>query len=165
MNEKRAPIEPEPEPASSAGAKRSGIAPRLESGLRPKVEVPAAPKAPVDLEADELLEDGWDDAPWDAADDTILDRAVVPAPASPDATQPMPAAPGGGAPPMYETPRSMSGLPVPTPSSVRRAFLADLVRLPTDPPPARLVLVGVLSFFGTLLFAALVALLSYLARR
>lgn len=91
-------------------------------------------------------------------------------PKLPEATAPMPAAPpparideilaaASPAPPPVSQPSLPLVIPV---ASERRGSLSDL--LPSDPPPARLVLVAVLSFFGTLVLAAFVAWVVVLAR-
>lgn len=241
MNEKRKPVEtvpdlgpPESRTRSDIAPKQqlqSGAAPRFDSGFRPAVHIPPPPPSPVDLEAKDLLEDGWDDPDADDSGETLLDmQASVPpelvakvraiadpigeldepgsddgedfptretphaleaallavtapppepsagsTPELPDVTAPMPAAPPparldeilAAAPQPTSQPSlplSMPGVgpaPAPVPPPPRTGFLS---MLPSDPPPARLILVAVLSFFGTLVFAAFITWVVVLAR-
>lgn len=221
MNEKRKPVETEPDlgaPASRTrsdvapkGAAASGPAPRHDSGFRPAVQIPPPPATPVDLEPADLVDDGWDDPDTDDSGETLLDmQASVPrelvaqvraehdplgeldepgadlaatreeddredfptretphaleialravsapsTPKLPDVTAPMPVAPANA--------RLDEILAAALPPTPRAGFFTEL--LPSDPPPARLILVAVLSFFGTLVLAAFVAWVVYLAR-
>lgn len=236
MNEKRKPVETEADLGSPASRTRSdiapkearsGSAPRFDSGFRPAVHIPAAPATPVDLEGNDLLEEGWDDPDADDSGETLLDnmhasvppelvaqvRAIsdpigeldepghdhpadefptretpmaleaalraVSSPAStpklPEVTSQMPTAPPAARLDeiLAAQPASQPSVPVsiamrpappaPPPEQAERAFLLSRV-LPSDPPPARLILVAVLSFFGTLVLAAFVAWVVYLAR-
>lgn len=240
MNEKRKPVETVPDEGSSASRPhsdvapkhlQSGAAPRFDSGFRAAVQIPPPPATPVDLETDDLLDDGWDDPSPDDSGETLFDmHASVPAelvaqvravsdpigeldepghdhpadefptretplameaallavavpstPKLPEATAPMPAAPSTGrldevlssAGPQPASQPSMPvsvairpAPPMPPPDAFapreEPSFLARV--LPSDPPPARLILVAVLSFFGTLVLAAFVAWVVVLAR-
>lgn len=239
MNEKRKPVETVPDEGSPASRTHSDVAPkhlqsgaasRFDSGFRAAVQIPPPPATPVDLEADDRVDDGWDDPSADDSGETLFDmHASVPAelvaqvravsdplgeldepghdhpadefptretplaveaalravavpstPKLPDATAPMPAAPSTGrleevlssAPvqpasqPSMPVSIAMRPAPMPSPDALApRAQPSLLARvLPSDPPPARLILVAVLSFFGTLVLAAFVAWVVVLAR-
>lgn len=71
--------------------------------------------------------------------------------------------PSQSRPLMYPTPTSISGAPLPPASTVRFAFLKNLSPN-NDPPVNRLLFVGAISFFATLVLSAFIAWVIVLVR-
>lgn len=63
----------------------------------------------------------------------------------------------------YPTPTSMTGAPLPVANTVRFAFLKNLSPN-NDPPPAKLITVAAIAFFGTLVVSSFIAWVFVLVR-
>lgn len=137
---------------------------------------PQAPQEPRHAQhAQEEIAPSGPVAPSSVSPDATARMIIAPTPAPPPARTP---APPPASPPSqpsqstYPTPSSMmtpssaprtaSGTPMLPVSAARNAFLSSLT--PGDPPLHRLAAVALISFFGTLALAGLVALSIYLLR-